>query len=24
VPIGGPDASDKKGYHIYSRFGFTF
>ena len=24
VPIGGPDASDDKGYHIYSRFGFTF
>lgn len=24
VPIGGPDATDKKGYHIYSRFGFTF
>lgn len=24
VPIGGPNASDNKGYHIYSRFGFTF
>jgi hemolysin activation/secretion protein len=24
VPIGGPDASDKKGYHVYARFGFTF
>lgn len=24
VPIGGQNASDKKGYHIYSRFGFTF
>ncbi|WP_414649318.1 ShlB/FhaC/HecB family hemolysin secretion/activation protein [Dyella sp.] len=24
VPIGGPDASDEKGYHIYTRFGFTF
>lgn len=24
VPIGGPQASDKKGYHIYARFGFTF
>jgi hemolysin activation/secretion protein len=24
VPMGGPDASDKKGYHIYSRFGFKF
>lgn len=24
VPIGGPSASDSHGYHIYSRFGFTF
>lgn len=24
LPIGGPEASDKNGYHIYSRFGFTF
>jgi hemolysin activation/secretion protein len=24
VPIGGPRASDDNGYHIYSRFGFTF
>jgi hemolysin activation/secretion protein len=24
VPIGGPNASDDHGYHIYSRFGFTF
>ncbi|MBU6246142.1 MAG: ShlB/FhaC/HecB family hemolysin secretion/activation protein [Xanthomonadaceae bacterium] len=24
VPVGGPQASDKKGYHIYARFGFTF
>lgn len=24
VPIGGQSASDHKGYHIYSRFGFTF
>lgn len=24
VPTGSRDASDKRGYHIYSRFGFTF
>ncbi|WEN14474.1 ShlB/FhaC/HecB family hemolysin secretion/activation protein [Rhodanobacter sp. AS-Z3] len=24
VPLGSQDASDKKGYHIYSRFSFTF
>jgi hemolysin activation/secretion protein len=24
VPAGSRDASDKRGYHIYSRFGFTF
>ncbi|WP_414655881.1 ShlB/FhaC/HecB family hemolysin secretion/activation protein [Frateuria sp.] len=24
VPAGGRDASDKRGYHVYSRFGFTF
>jgi len=24
LPIGGPEPSDKNGYHIYSRFGFTF
>jgi hemolysin activation/secretion protein len=24
VPLGSRDASDKKGYHIYSRFSFTF
>ena len=24
VPMGGQGASDHKGYHIYSRFGFTF
>ncbi|MBP1475146.1 ShlB/FhaC/HecB family hemolysin secretion/activation protein [Frateuria sp. MAH-13] len=24
VPTGSRDASDKRGYHVYSRFGFTF
>lgn len=24
VPTGSADASDKRGYHVYSRFGFTF